>query len=311
MANDIVLRPQNFEQLSIFAQMAAKSSMVPAAYRGKVEDVMLAVQMGSEVGLAPMQALQNIAVVNGRPSLWGDAMLALCKMHPAWGGIKETCDGEGDKMRAVCEVHRKGDHPVTVTFTAEDAKRAGLLGKAGPWQQYPKRMMQMRARGFALRDAFPDALRGLISAEEAQDIPADNFKGTTITVTPEPFCAKAETASVGKAGHLPTPTDDHAAQGGDVVRPASPPEPVNTAPPKRTVREIVRDKLAACFSTDDVANVADDPLVAKALRDAPLEIKLQLNEMLGAAYARFAVAADDGGAAAEPEQQKAPPAGEG
>jgi len=51
----------------------------------------------------------------------------------------------------------------------EDAKRAGLWAKQGPWTAYPKRMMQMRARGFALRDAFPDVLKGMITAEEAQD----------------------------------------------------------------------------------------------------------------------------------------------
>jgi len=259
MANDMILRPTNFDQLHVFAQTAAKSSMVPAQYRGKPEDIMLAVQMGSEVGLAPMQALQNIAIINGRPSLWGDAMLALCKMHPAWGGIKESIEGDGDKMRAVCAVDRKGDHQVLVTFGADDAKRAGLFGKAGPWQQYPKRMMQMRARGFALRDAFPDALRGLISVEEAQDIPPDGFRGTTITVAPEP---------------------------------------VNTAPaPKRTVREIVRDRLVGCATTDEVAAVADDPIVAKALATAPDEIKEELNLMLGDAYARCS---ENEGSAAEP-----------
>jgi hypothetical protein len=53
-----------------------------------------------------------------------------------------------------------------------DAKRAGLAGKSGPWSQYPERMLALRARGFALRNAFADALRGLITAEEAQDYPA-------------------------------------------------------------------------------------------------------------------------------------------
>jgi hypothetical protein len=52
-----------------------------------------------------------------------------------------------------------------------DAKRAGLAGKSGPWSQYPARMLALRARGFALRNAFADALRGLVTAEEAQDYP--------------------------------------------------------------------------------------------------------------------------------------------
>jgi hypothetical protein len=182
----MVLRPANFDQLAKFADMASRSALVPKDYQNKPENIMLAVQMGSEIGLAPMQALQNIAVVNGRPAVWGDAMLALCKCHPNWAGIAESIQGDGDDMRAVCKIERKGDNPVTVTFTVADAKKAGLWGKTGPWQQYPKRMLQMRARGFALRDAFPDALKGLISAEEARDIPTDDFKGPTITGTAEP-----------------------------------------------------------------------------------------------------------------------------
>ena len=56
-----------------------------------------------------------------------------------------------------------------MTFTVGDAIRAGLWKKAGPWTMYPKRMLQMRARSFALRDAFPDVLRGLVATEEVED----------------------------------------------------------------------------------------------------------------------------------------------
>jgi hypothetical protein len=75
-------------------------------------------------------------------------------------------------MTAVCQTSRKGkDANVVARFSVADAKKAGLWGKQGPWTQYPKRMLQLRARGFALRDAFPDVLRGLVTAEEAQDYP--------------------------------------------------------------------------------------------------------------------------------------------
>jgi len=73
---------------------------------------------------------------------------------------------------AICEAKRKGYPTATVVqFSVADAKRAGLWGKAGPWTQYPRRMLQLRARGFALRDGFPDVLKGLVTAEEAQDYP--------------------------------------------------------------------------------------------------------------------------------------------
>ncbi len=165
MTNTPILRPASFAELEKFAEMAAKSSFVPTQFRGKPEDLMLAVQMGSELGLSPMQAIQNITVVNGRPSVFGDAMLAIAMSHPHFEDIVEKIEGN----TAICQIKRRGRSPIERRFSMEDATRAGLVGKDGPWKTYPLRMLQMRARGFALRDCFPDILRGLILAEEAGD----------------------------------------------------------------------------------------------------------------------------------------------
>jgi hypothetical protein len=154
--------------------MLASSSMVPKAYQGKPQDVLVCVQWGYEMGLAPMQALQNIAVINGKPSVYGDAAMALVQASSVCEDVEEFFENEGSTNPvAVCVAKRKGRKPVIAKFSVEDAKRAGLWGKQGPWSAYPKRMMQMRARGFALRDAFPDVLKGMITAEEAQDYPDD------------------------------------------------------------------------------------------------------------------------------------------
>jgi len=164
--------PATITEAMEFSKMLADSSMVPRAYQGKPQDIMVCVQWGYEIGLAPMQALQNIAVINGKPSVYGDAAMALVQASPVCEGVEEYMEGEGTPNPvAVCVAHRKGRKPVTAKFSVEDAKRAGLWGKQGPWQAYPKRMLAMRARGFALRDAFPDVLKGLITAEEAQDFP--------------------------------------------------------------------------------------------------------------------------------------------
>ena len=164
--------PVTLDEAMRFSEMLAKSSMVPKQYQNKPEDVLVAVQWGKELGLAPLQALQNIACINGKPSVYGDAALALVQASPLCEGIEERMEGEGTpNPQAVCVAHRKGRKPVVATFSVEDAKRAGLWGKQGPWSSYPKRMLAMRARGFALRDAFPDVLKGLISAEEAADYP--------------------------------------------------------------------------------------------------------------------------------------------
>ncbi len=181
------LAPKDLDEAMRFADMLAGSSIVPKDYIGKPGNCLVAIQWGMELGLQPMQAMQSIAVINGRPSLWGDAMLALVKAHPAFEWIKEECDGDV----ATCTIKRRGEPEVVQSFSLEEAKRAGLTGKAGPWTQYPKRMLQMRARGFALRDAFPDALRGVVSAEEARDTPTERDMGAAEVVSSRPAAPAA------------------------------------------------------------------------------------------------------------------------
>ncbi len=162
------VKPSTFDEAWRFAQMIATSGLAPKGFANKPKDCMVAMQMGLELGLAPMQALQNIAVINGRPSLWGDALVGLCLAHPSCEWIRENFDLE--KMTAICTVKRKGYPEHMATFSEEDAQMASLWGKAGPWTQYPKRMLQNRARAFALRDRFADVLRGINMAEEVRDI---------------------------------------------------------------------------------------------------------------------------------------------
>lgn len=165
------LAPSTMDEAMRFAKMLSESTMVPKEYHGKPANVLIAIQWGYEVGLGPLQAIQNIAVINGRPAIWGDAALALVRGHPACAAITEGVEGGGDARVGFCEVTRRGEVTQRRTFSVADAKKAGLWGKPGPWQNYPDRMLQLRARGFAIRDVFPDALRGVVTREEAEDTP--------------------------------------------------------------------------------------------------------------------------------------------
>ena len=177
---------QSFDDAFRFSKMVAASEFAPKDFKGKPESCMLAIQHGSEVGLSPMQSLQSIAVINGRPTIWGDAALALVQSSPVCEYVKEYVEGQGDNLTAVCEAKRRGYPAPTVSrFSMADAKRAGLAGKTGPWSQYPERMLALRARGFALRNAFADALRGLITAEEAQDYPQPVVTSEPVVVRPK------------------------------------------------------------------------------------------------------------------------------
>ena len=183
--------PETYDAAYRMARALADSTIIPKDYRGKPADVLAAILMGVEVGLPPMTALQSIAVINGRPGIFGDGLLALIVTsalyvaHTEWFEVEtgaELIEVDAltpatllqDSTRAVCEFVRKDrDDPIRRTFSIAQAKRAGLFGKDGPWQTYPDRMLQMRARSFAARDAFPDVLKGLRTLEELTDIPAD------------------------------------------------------------------------------------------------------------------------------------------
>jgi hypothetical protein len=177
------LSPRTFEQALTFSDYLADSDMVPKDFKGKPGNCLIAMQWGAELGLKPLQALQNLAIINGRPSLWGDAVIALVRSSPLCETVIETDDGH----TATCRVKRRGEPEQSRTFSVDDAKAAGLLGKQGPWTQYPKRMRQMRARAFALRDVFPDVLRGLPVAEELMDTPQpqEHHMGAVDEVRPE------------------------------------------------------------------------------------------------------------------------------
>lgn len=181
-AQPFSLAPRNFDEAWRLAEILADSDLVPKDFRGKPGNCLVAIQWGAEVNLGALQSVQNIAVINGRPSMWGDALIALVRSSPLCESIIETDDGH----TATCRVKRRGEPEQVRTFSAEDAKQAGLQGKQGPWQQYPKRMRQMRARAFALRDVFADVLKGIPMAEELQDTPAERHMGMVDEVKPDP-----------------------------------------------------------------------------------------------------------------------------
>lgn len=185
-AHGFNLVPTNATEAWDIAKMLAGSDLVPKDYKGKPANIMVAAAMGAELGLPPVQAIQNIAVINGRPAVWGDALIGIVRAHPECEDIEETFDEA--TMTATCIVKRKGNSPVVATFSQADAKSASLWGKQGPWTQYPKRMLKLRARGFALRDAFADALKGVAVAEEQRDLAAVK----DVTPAPGPSSAAAQ-----------------------------------------------------------------------------------------------------------------------
>lgn len=166
--------PTTLKEAQEYANIIANSGICPESFKGRPNDVLIVLQLGHELGLKPMQALRCLGVINGMPFAYGDGQLALIKVHPQFDDMKEWFEGDlkDGTLTAYCTVIRKDKESVTQKFSIEDAKRAGLWGnpKRSPWIQYPKRMLQHRARTYAIKDALPDALFGLPSQDEAYSI---------------------------------------------------------------------------------------------------------------------------------------------
>lgn len=189
--NSIVLRkgglqPANMKDLHTMAQWVLDSGFAPKSMT-KSSQVVIAMQHGMELGLAPMQSLKAIAVVNGVPSVYGDAALALVRRSGKLKDYKEEWVGTPGKDDYGCKVttmRHDTPTPCVTVFTIGDAKRAHLWGKRGPWTEYSERMLMFRSRGFNLRDNFGDVLAGLATYEEVRDYPDEAFPKLT-PVDPE------------------------------------------------------------------------------------------------------------------------------
>jgi hypothetical protein len=251
-----------------------KSALCPKQYAGKPHDAFVAILAGGEVGFQPMQALKSIAVINGNPTIWGDGLPALAYSSGLLKRFEEGFNGGGDELHAWVRVERKDvEGAREFRFSVLDAKRAGLWDKAGPWKQYPSRMLQMRARSYAFRDTFADVLRGLHVAEEQADIERSSGAAyIPADVEPEPTITFDEPATeeVIEAEVEPVP------------------EPEKPKPKQKSVLKVLDSLRLKITSsrTDDALNQAFDA-VDRAYSDGDItgdehaELNLLTNEQRG------------------------------
>lgn len=221
---------QHFSDAARFAEMIWRSRMAPKDIDSP-EKVLVVMQMGMEVGLPPMAALNGIAVINGRPSIWGDNLPGLVTGKGVMEDMEEWYELNGVRLdrapskptsglSAVCLVKRRGrERPLIREFTWDMAIQANLTKKSGPWTDYPLRMLQMRARAWAIRDQFPDVLRGCAVAEEVQDIgqptqPAEKPVESLHPPTPPEPQPAAETPASGQPAPKLTPYEKSLARKG-------------------------------------------------------------------------------------------------
>lgn len=183
--------PRSIEEVFRLAQLIVNAGLAPASYESefKAKDggfvkapdpqkVTIGIMTALELGVPPMQGLSGIAIINNRPSVWGDLAVALIQSKNLIARHErvETGTFPEDDYKVTVRYWRRGEEtPYEGEFSIADAKKADLWlnARKKPWIHYPKRMIFNRARAFALRDGFSDALKGIAIAEEMQDLPEE------------------------------------------------------------------------------------------------------------------------------------------
>lgn len=312
--------PGDFPSVFRFSQLLAESGdMVPKAYVGNPAKISTAIFFGYEIGLLPLQALQSIAVINGKPSIYGDAALALVRGSGLLEDFEEVYEGDffdaagkpNPNHKAVCKVTRRGAKRPTISeFSIGDAMMAGLWNKDGPWRTYPKRMLKMRARAFGLRDEFTDVLRGIGIAEEVSDYDMKDITPDPTDKEPPAPTQRAAAEDAGepvekaKRGRKAKPVETGNAYQGDgkeegdkveaerqaaevleEIKSEDPPAPTNKAAPKVIEQGPVKEETNAAAPKQDDANTAFmDALMSEVGPDRQLKDYLNtLNKLFAGA----------------------------
>jgi len=244
--------PANLHEAVQLAEIMLQSGIVPGGLETP-QKLALALAIGQEVGFGPAASMNSIMVVNGKPSIYGDGVLALLHgsgLLTAYEDndheVAEKVENQDASAASIVKLWRKGqERPYVGRFSVTDAKSAGLWGKAGPWKKYPRRMLWRRAMNEAVVKGFPDLMNGITPAYTEpgpstaidaqfevtqgevieQPIPAAEF-----TVTPDPAQTAPAPAPAASPEVDPFASTDPFVQsvmetfGGEVVVPAEAPD---------------------------------------------------------------------------------------
>jgi hypothetical protein len=175
--------PSTIEEVFRLGELIAQSGLAPNGLQTP-QAITVVLLKGLEIGMPPMAAMECFGVINGKACIYGDGIPAL--LWSRGFDIEETeAQGDGDVRKAVCTITRPNGKKVTRSFSVKQAKEAGLLSKTGPWKLYPDRMLTMRARAFAARDAASDVLKGIPLFEEQADITIGRDEYSEVKVAPK------------------------------------------------------------------------------------------------------------------------------
>ena len=181
------ITPQSFEDVQRIAKMAVAAGLTPKGRKDTddqlVAKAIMAIMQGLECGVPPIQALQHIAMINGRAVMYGDLLTAL--LWSKGFKVRKWVDGVGEARIAHAEIIRPDGTVIAKTFSVAQARKAKLWDERAtvkkqwdgkleekpndsPWYKFDERMLEWRAFGFAVKDGAADATHGMMVREEIE-----------------------------------------------------------------------------------------------------------------------------------------------
>jgi len=173
MSNRLSITPKSLDEIIKISSLYKKNPrFLPSDKQSySEEELAIIINTGLDLDLTVTQSMEGLLFINGKAALWGDILVGKVWASGKMTDFKEWSEGslKDGTYIANCSAKRGSSVEIKRSFSFKDATRAGLIGKGNIWKKYPQRMMQMRARSWALRDGFADVLKGLVAVEEAID----------------------------------------------------------------------------------------------------------------------------------------------
>lgn len=171
-----VIAPRTLDEVVTLSEKIAKSGLLPEALRGKVPEVMMQIMAGAELGLAPMASLRSFHVIQGKPVMSADAMVAVVLGSGKCEYFRRVSESDKEVTYAT---KRRGEPERRCTWTMEMAKIAGLHQKDN-WRLFQRAMLAGRSKSELARDVYPDVLAGVYTADEIETTRPTSTAGDVI-----------------------------------------------------------------------------------------------------------------------------------
>lgn len=172
----------SIQETRTLSEDLSKSKLMPADLQKSPDDIQVIIMTGRELGLGVMQSIRSIHVIKGKPCLSANLMGALCLRHPSCVRLYPV---ESSAIKCTYEAVRKDTPPVRITWTIEQAAKAGVTNNDN-WRKYPDAMLRARCLSAICRAVWPDAVGGLYDPDELDAEPRQVQATISVVESPRP-----------------------------------------------------------------------------------------------------------------------------